>query len=76
MDEFIGIDVECALVSLAPREAEITCLYIGIVRDASILLESISQRFSLTREHIQQIKERALRKHCRKHHREELEMHV
>lgn len=74
--ESIKIDVERALVSLAPREAEITRLYFGIGRDHAMTLEEIGQRFGLTRERVRQIKERALRKLRRMHRREELTMHV
>ena len=50
MDEFIRIDVECALVSLAPREAGITRLYYGIRHKHPITLVEIGRRFGLTRE--------------------------
>ena len=76
MGESIRIDVERALVSLVPREAEITRLYFGIGRAQPMTLEEIGQRFGLTRERVRQIKERALRKLRRKHRREEFEMHV
>lgn len=76
MGESIRIDVERALVSLPPREAEITRLYFGIGHKHPKTLDEIGRRFGLTRERVRQIKERALRKLRQKHRREELKMHV
>ena len=76
MDESLKIDIERALSTLHPREAEITRLYFGIGREHPLTLEEIGQRFNLTRERVRQIKEKALRKLRQKHRREELQMHV
>ena len=76
MGESIRIDVERALVSLPPREAEITRLYFGIGHKHPKTLDEIGRRFGLTRERVRQIKERALRKLRQKHRRDELTMHV
>ncbi|MEL6614721.1 MAG: RNA polymerase sigma factor RpoD/SigA [Bacteroidota bacterium] len=76
LDESLKIDIERALGTLAPREAEITRLYFGIGREHPLTLEEIGQRFSLTRERVRQIKEKALRKLRQKHRREELQGHV
>ena len=76
MDESLKIDIERALSSLHPREAEITRLYFGIGREHPLTLEEIGQRFNLTRERVRQIKEKALRKLRQKHRREDLQMHV
>ena len=76
LDESLKIDVERALGTLAPREAEITRLYFGIGREHPLTLEEIGQRFSLTRERVRQIKEKALRKLRQKHRRAELQSHV
>ena len=76
MGESIRIDVERALVSLPPREAEITRLYFGIGHKHPKTLDEIGRRFGLTRERVRQIKERALRKLRQKHCRDELTMHV
>ncbi|MFN3597505.1 MAG: RNA polymerase sigma factor RpoD/SigA [Rubricoccaceae bacterium] len=74
--ESLKIDIERALSTLHPREAEITRLYFGIGREQPLTLEEIGQTFNLTRERVRQIKEKALRKLRQKHRREELQMHV
>jgi RNA polymerase primary sigma factor len=76
LGESLKIDVERALSTLHPREAEITRLYFGIGREHPLTLEEIGQRFNLTRERVRQIKEKALRKLRQKHRREELASHV
>jgi len=76
MEESLKIDIERALSTLHPREAEIIRLYFGIGREHPLTLEEIGQRFGLTRERVRQIKEKALRKLRQKHRREELQIHV
>src|SRR5690606_15002467 len=56
LDESLKIDIERALSTLHPREAEITRLYFGIGREHPLTLEEIGQRFNLTRERVRQIK--------------------
>ena len=69
-------DIERAIQSLAPREAEITRLYFGIGREQPMTLEEIGQEYELTRERVRQIKEKALRKLRQKGRRAELRSHV
>ncbi|MDX1419820.1 MAG: RNA polymerase sigma factor RpoD/SigA [Rubricoccaceae bacterium] len=76
MDESLKTDIERALSSLHPREAEVTRLYFGIGREHPLTLEEIGQQFGLTRERVRQIKEKALRKLRQKHRREDLKVHV
>jgi len=76
LEESLKIDIERALGMLHPREAEITRLYFGIGREHPLSLEEIGQRFSLTRERVRQIKEKALRKLRQKHRRDELQIHI
>jgi len=76
LGESLKLDVERALSTLHPREAEITRLYFGIGREHPLTLEEIGQMFSLTRERVRQIKEKALRKLRQKHRRDDLQMHV
>ena len=76
LDESLKIDVERALGSLDPREAEITRLYFGIGREHPLTLEEIGNQFGLTRERVRQIKEKALRKLRQKRRRQDLENHV
>ncbi len=58
----LKLEIEKALNSLLPREAEIICLYFGINHDHPLTLEEIGAMFSLTRERIRQIKEKAIRR--------------
>ena len=67
LGDSLTIDIEQALSLLKPREAEITRLYFGIGRERPMTLEDVGQRFSLTRERVRQIKEKALRKLRHKH---------
>ena len=76
LGESIKIDIERALSTLQPREAEITRLYFGIGRENPMTLEEIGQEYELTRERVRQIKEKALRKLRQKSRRDELQMHV
>lgn len=55
-------EINNALGTLNPREAEVMELYFGLNGHKQITLEEIGSRFSLTRERIRQIKELALRK--------------
>ena len=76
LGESVKLDIERALSTLAPREAEITRLYFGIGREHPLTLEEIGQQFDLTRERVRQIKEKALRKLRQKSRRDELQVHV
>ncbi len=74
--ESVKSDIERALATLAPREAEITRLYFGIGRETPMTLEEIGQEYELTRERVRQIKETALRKLRQKGRRQELQSHM
>jgi RNA polymerase primary sigma factor len=52
--------IDSALGSLVGREAEIIRLYFGLDGEESMTLDQIGARFSLTRERVRQIKEKAL----------------
>lgn len=52
--------IDTALGSLVGREAEIIRLYFGLDGEESMTLDQIGARFSLTRERVRQIKEKAL----------------
>ena len=52
--------IENALDSLVGREAEILSLYFGLDGEEPMTLDQIGMRFSLTRERVRQIKEKAL----------------
>ena len=76
LDESLMADIERALASLAPREAEVTRLYFGIGREQPMTLEEIGQAYGLTRERVRQIKEKALRKLRQTGRRQTLRTHV
>ncbi|MEA1981561.1 MAG: sigma-70 family RNA polymerase sigma factor [candidate division Zixibacteria bacterium] len=58
----LRIEIEKALDSLTPREAEVINLYFGLHHEKALTLEEIGARFSLTRERVRQIKEKAIRR--------------
>lgn len=58
--ESLRIEIERALASLEAREAEVIRLYFGLGMEHPLTLEEIGQRFTLTRERVRQIKEKAL----------------
>jgi RNA polymerase primary sigma factor len=55
-------DLDHALSTLTAREAEVIKLYFGLDHSKSLTLEQIGQQFSLTRERVRQIKEKAIRR--------------
>ena len=62
MDNSLRIEIEKALDTLTPREAEVINLYFGLNHEKALTLEEIGARFSLTRERVRQIKEKAIRR--------------
>jgi RNA polymerase primary sigma factor len=62
MDESLKEEVQRALATLSEREAEVIRLYFGLQREHSLTLEEIGEKFSLTRERVRQIKEKAIRR--------------
>ena len=62
MNESLKIEIERALSSLTLREAEVVKLYFGLDREHPLTLEEIGEKFSLTRERVRQIKEKAIRR--------------
>ena len=60
IDDSLKREIEKALATLTPREAEVISLYFGINREHSLTLEEIGERFGLTRERVRQIKEKAI----------------
>ena len=62
MDESLKKDIERALATLSPREAQVIRLYFGIGMENPMTLEEIGEEFRLTRERVRQIKEKAIRR--------------
>lgn len=62
ISESLRIELDRALATLTPREAEVVKLYFGLDEETPLTLEEIGERFNLTRERVRQIKEKALRR--------------
>jgi len=62
LDLSLKLEIEKALDTLTPREAEVISLYFGLNHEKALTLEDIGARFSLTRERVRQIKEKAIRR--------------
>ncbi|MEA2030736.1 MAG: RNA polymerase sigma factor RpoD/SigA [candidate division Zixibacteria bacterium] len=58
----LKLEIDKAINSLSPREAEVISLYFGLSHEKALTLEEIGARFSLTRERVRQIKEKAIRR--------------
>ena len=54
--------IERSLDTLTPREASVINMYYGLDGEEKISLEEIADKFSLTRERVRQIKEKAIRR--------------
>ena len=55
-------EVKASLTTLKEREQEVIKMYFGIDRDYALTLNEIGEEFSLTRERVRQIKEKAIRR--------------
>jgi RNA polymerase primary sigma factor len=62
LHESLRIEIERALETLTPREADVVRLYFGLVDQHPMTLEEIGETFDLTRERVRQIKEKAIRR--------------
>lgn len=62
MRESLRVEVQQVLNSLSEREAEVIRLYFGLDDQQALTLEEIGEKFSLTRERVRQIKEKAIRR--------------
>ena len=62
LGESLRVEIEKALETLTPRQAEIITLYFGLNKERALTLEQIGARFNLTRERIRQVKEKAIRR--------------
>jgi RNA polymerase primary sigma factor len=62
MKESLIEDINNALLTLKPREAEIIRMSFGLVGERPQTLNEIGEYFKLTRERVRQIKEKALRR--------------
>lgn len=62
MAESLRKEIERSLHTLTVREADVIRLYFGMDETHAMTLEEIGERFSLTRERVRQIKEKAIRR--------------
>jgi RNA polymerase primary sigma factor len=60
--ESMKYDIDRSLSLLTNRQKQVLCYFFGIGVDSALSLEDIGQRFSLTRERVRQIKDKALMK--------------
>ena len=60
--ESLQTEIERALETLSPREADVVRLYFGLGDQHPMTLEEIGETFDLTRERVRQIKEKAIRR--------------
>lgn len=60
--ESLRTEIERALETLTPREADVVRLYFGLGDQYPMTLEEIGETFDLTRERVRQIKEKAIRR--------------
>lgn len=62
LHESLRTEIERALETLTPREADVIRLYFGLAGQHSMTLEEIGETFDLTRERVRQIKEKSIRR--------------
>lgn len=62
MNDSLRKEVQRALSTLTQREADVITLYFGLNGEHAMTLEEIGEKFSLTRERVRQIKEKAIRR--------------
>ena len=62
LHESLKTEIERALETLTPREADVVRLYFGLGDQHAMTLEEIGETFDLTRERVRQIKEKAIRR--------------
>ena len=62
LHESLRTEIERALETLTPREADVVRLYFGLGNQHAMTLEEIGETFDSTRERVRQIKEKAIRR--------------
>jgi len=58
----LKIEIERAISTLTPREADILRLHFGLNNNAALSLDEIADKYELTRERVRQIKEKAIKR--------------
>ncbi|HLT89052.1 MULTISPECIES: RNA polymerase sigma factor RpoD/SigA [Sphingobacterium] len=62
IDESLSEEIKRSLATLTEREREIIVLFFGLGTNHQLSLEEIGEKFSLTRERVRQIKDKALQR--------------
>ncbi|MFQ6677628.1 MAG: RNA polymerase sigma factor RpoD/SigA [Fidelibacterota bacterium] len=62
MNDSLKDEIRQSLFTLKERERQVIKMYFGIDRDYALTLNEIGEEFSLTRERVRQIKEKAIRR--------------
>jgi len=62
ISDSLSREVRRTLGTLTKRESDVITFYFGLNGESSLTLEEIGERFSLTRERVRQIKEKAIRR--------------
>ncbi|MGO1242703.1 MAG: sigma-70 family RNA polymerase sigma factor [Sphingobacterium sp.] len=62
IDESLSEEIKRSLATLTDREREIIVLFFGLGTNHQLSLEEIGEKFSLTRERVRQIKDKALQR--------------
>jgi len=71
MQESLAVEIQRSLSSLSAKEKEIVNMFFGIGFKQPLTLDEIASKFSLTRERVRQIKEKALRR-LKQNHRNQI----
>ena len=61
-NESLKTEIDRSLKTLTERQKEVICYFFGIGVDHPMSLEDIGEKFSLTRERVRQIKDKAITK--------------
>ena len=61
-EESLKVEINRSLCSLTERQKNVVCFFYGIGVDHPLSLEDIGERYSLTRERVRQIKDKAITK--------------
>ncbi|MBI5916000.1 MAG: RNA polymerase sigma factor RpoD/SigA [Bacteroidetes bacterium] len=76
MDQSLKDEVQAGLSILSPREVEVLSAYYGLNGHKALTLEEIGDLYSLTRERVRQIKERAIRRLRKSYNRNALKSYL
>lgn len=76
MEQSLKDEVQQGLSILSPREVEVLSSYYGLNGQKALTLEEIGELYSLTRERVRQIKERAIRRLRKSYNRNALKSYL